>query len=84
MNSSLLTWQDHRLKYTKDRIHNAQNRRSGEIPSRIFETDNNSVQPHGCNIYNNAADMAMATMFPCNSEHHGIPHWECVLHCFDK
>ena len=50
MHSSLLTWRDCRLKHPKDIIHNAQNRRSGEISSRIFETYKNYVQPHGCHI----------------------------------
>ena len=61
-----------------------QNRKSGEISSRIFETYKNAVQPHGCNIYNTAADMAVSKMCPCTSEHHGIPHWKCVLRCCDN
>ena len=59
MHSYLLTWRDHRLKQLKDKNHNAQNRRSGEISSRIFETYNNAVGPHGFHIYNTDADMEM-------------------------
>ena len=47
---SLLTWRDNCLKHLKYRSHNAQNRRSGKISSRIFETYNNAVQPHGFHI----------------------------------
>ena len=45
-----------KLKY---RSQNAQNKRSSEISSHIFETYKNAVRPHGCHIYNTAADMAM-------------------------
>ena len=65
INSFPLTWHDHHMKHLKDRIQDAQNRRSGEIPSRIFETYKNTVRPHGCHIYNTAADMTMATICPC-------------------
>ena len=64
MHYSLLTWRNGRLKHLKYIIHNAQNRRSIEISSRIFETYKNVVQPHGCHIYNTSADMAMAKIFP--------------------
>ena len=84
MHSCLLTCNDRRVKHLKDRSHNAQNRRSGEISSRIFETYNNYVRPHGCHIYNTGADMSMATMCPCTSKHHGIPHCKFVLCCSDK
>ena len=84
VHSSLLTWHNLRLKHLKDRSHNAQYRRSGEISSHIFETYKNSVRPHDCNIYNTAADMDMEIFFPCNSKHRGLPKWKCVLRCFDK
>ena len=42
-----LTWYDFNLKQLKDRIHNAQIRRSGEISSRIFETYRNEVRSQG-------------------------------------
>ena len=29
---------------------------------------------------NSAADMAMATIFTCTSQHHGLTHWKCALH----
>ena len=50
MHYFLLTWRDLHLKHHKNRSHNEQNRRSGEISSRIFETYKNSVRPHGCYI----------------------------------
>ena len=53
-----------------------QKKRSSEISS-IFLTFNNSVQPHGCSIYNTAADMAMETICLCNSKHHWLPYWKC-------
>ena len=28
--------------------------------------------------------MAMVTMFPFPSQHHGLTHWKCVIHCCDK
>ena len=37
MNSFLLTRCDNNMKQLKDKSHNAQNRRSGEIASHIFE-----------------------------------------------
>ena len=82
--SSLLTWRDNFLKHLKYRSHNAQKRRSGKISSRIFETFKNAVQPHGCHIQDNAADMAMATMCTCTYKNHGIPHRKCVFRFCDK
>ena len=82
--SCLLTWHNHCMKYLKDRSQNAQNRRSGEIPSRIFETYNNALWHHCCQIYNNAADISMEKMCPCTSKHHGLPHCKCVLSWCDK
>ena len=84
MHSSLLTWRNCRLKYLKNRNHNAQNRRSSEISSRIFETYKNVVRPHGFHIYNTSEGMAMAKMCPCTSKHYGILHLKCVLHCCYK
>ena len=66
---SLLTCHDICLKHLKDRSHNAQNRRSDEISSHIFETYNNDVRPHGCHIYNTAVYMAMKIMCPCIYKH---------------
>ena len=80
----LLSCWDCHLKQLKDQIQNAQNWRSGEIVSSIFETYKNYVRPHGCHIHNTVADMAMAKMFPCISTHRGQPHWKCVLRCCDK
>ena len=46
----LLTWHDSHMKHLKYGSQNAQNRRSIEITSPIFETNKNAVQPHGCHI----------------------------------
>ena len=59
IHSSLLTWRDRLLKQLKDRSHNTQNKRYGEISSHIFETYINAVQPHGYHIYNTVTEMAM-------------------------
>ena len=64
MHSYLLTWRNCRLKQLKDRSHNAQNRRSDETASHIFETYNDSVRPHGCHIYNTAAEISMEKCVP--------------------
>ena len=84
IHSSLLTWRDIHMKHLKDRSHNAQNRKSGEISSHIFETYNISIQPHVCHIYNTATDIAMATIFTCTSKNHWILHCKYVLCCCDK
>ena len=84
IHSYLLTWLDCRLINIKDRGHNRKNQRSSEISSRIFETYKNALQSNSCRNYNITADMAMATMRPCISEHHSILHWKCVLRCCDK
>ena len=84
INSSLFTWRDRRLKNLNDKSNNAQNRDSGEISSRIFETYKGTVQPHGCHIYNTDVEMVMATMFTCTSKNHGLPHWKCVSHFCDN
>ena len=84
MHSSLLIWHDLRLKQLKDRSQKVQNRRSSKISIRIFETYNNSVQPHGCNVYNNTSDMNMAKIYPYAYKYNGLPHWKYVLCCCDK
>ena len=84
MHYSLLTWINNELKHLKGRSQDSQIIRSGEISSSIFETHKNSVLPHGCHIYNAAADMNMTTMCNCTYKHNRIPHWKCVLHCCYK
>ena len=46
MHFPLLTWRDCYLKQLKDRIQNAQNRRSDELSICLFETYKNSGRPH--------------------------------------
>ena len=50
MHMYLLTWRYRHIKKLKDRSQNAQNRKSGELSSHLFETYKNSVRPHGCYI----------------------------------
>ena len=55
---SLLSWRDRYLKKLKDKIQNAQIRRSGEKAHHIYRTYKNTVIPHGRHIYAKASDMA--------------------------
>ena len=64
---SLLKRCDCHLKQLKEQSHNEKDIRYGEIESRIFETFNNFVIPHGYHIYNTYEDMDMETMCPCPS-----------------
>ena len=57
----MLSWRDRYLKKLKDRIQNAQSRRSGEKSHHIYETYKNTVMPHGRHIYAKASDMANDT-----------------------
>ena len=41
----------------------AQNKTSGEIYNRIFDTCINSVMPHGKNMFKISSDIAMKKMF---------------------
>ena len=79
MHSSLLLWSDRYLKKLKDKIQNAQNRRSGEKSHHIYETYKNTVMPHGCHIYSKAYDMEKATMCTYPQYDHGIPQCKYVL-----
>ena len=72
------------IRKIKHQIQNAQNRRSCEIASRIFEIYDDAMRPHCCNIHNTASDMAMVKMFHFTYEHNALPHWKCVFHCCDK
>ena len=84
MNSSLLTWHNFRMKHLKDRSRNALNIRSNKISGHIFETCKNYVRPHGCHIYNTAADISMATMCLCTSKSRALILCKCILCCFRK
>ena len=72
------------MKHLKDKIKNVQTKRSGELSSRFYETYKNTVKLYGCHIHFTAADMSWATMCPCTSQHHGLPHWKYLLHCCKK
>ena len=77
----MLSWRDRYLEKLKDKIKNAQSRRSGEKAHHIYETYKNTVIPHGHHIYAKAHDMAKGTMFTHPQSDHAIPHWKCVLWC---
>ena len=62
IHSSLRSWRDRYLKILKDKIQNAQIRRSGEKPHHIYETYKNTGMSHGRHINAKASDMAKATM----------------------
>ena len=84
MNSSLLGWRNFHLKHLKDTSQNEQNKRSGELSRRIFETYKNAVRPYVYHIYNSSAEMAMGKNCLCPSQHYGLPNWKCVLLCCEK
>ena len=50
INYSLLTLRDFNLEKLKEISHNALNKSSGEISSRIFEAYKNALRPHGFHI----------------------------------
>ena len=62
IHSSLLSWCDRYLEKLKDKIQNAQSRRSGEKVHHIYETYKNTVIPHGHHIFAKSSDTAKATM----------------------
>ena len=84
MHYYLLRRRDSHLKQPKDKIHNAQNIRSGKIERRMFKTYRNYVRPHSCNIQNTSADMYMSTIYPCNYINHRLLHCKYVFLCCDK
>ena len=81
IHSSLLSWRDRYLKKTKDKIQNAQNRRSGEKLHQIYETYKNTVMPHGHIIYAKASDTTKAKICIYPHSDHSFPHWNFVLRC---
>ena len=65
----------------KDQSCNAQNRRSGDMPTHLFDTCKNSVIPHGNHMFQKSSDMAMATMCAYPSSKYALPHYKCVMRC---
>ena len=61
MHSTLLAWCESFFKL-KDQICNLQNRRSGEMANRLFETYKNYVMPHGNHMFQTESGMSMETM----------------------
>ena len=47
----------------------------------IYETNKNTVLPHGRHIDAKAYDMAKATMCANSQYDNSLPHWNCVLIC---
>ena len=84
IHSSLLSWRDRYLKKLKDKIQNAQIRRSGDKAHHIYTTYKNTVMPHERHIYAKASGMANATMCTYPQSEHALTHWEFVLqYCAD-
>ena len=79
MHSSLLLWRDRSLKKLKDISQNAQNRRSGGKPIRIYETYKITIMPHGRHVYTKSYYMVKATMCEYSQSDRALPHWKCVL-----
>ena len=77
----MLSWRDRYLKKIRDKIQNAQSRRSDEKAHHIYETYKNTVMTHGRHIYAKASDMAKAKMWTYPQSDHVLPHWKCVLRC---
>ena len=68
-------------KNIKYQSRNAQNRRSGEMDSHIFETYKNYVMPHDFNIHQTAYEMAMDTMWAYPLYQHTSAHCKYMLRC---
>ena len=47
----------------------------------IFETYNNSVMPHGFQIYKIAYNKDMSTIFTYPLSQNELPHWKYVICC---
>ena len=71
------------MEQLKDKIKNAQIKRSSEKTHHIYETYKNTVIPHGLHIYSKASDMANATMCAYPHLDNALPHWKCLLRCCD-
>ena len=62
IHSSLLSWCDRYLEKLKDKIQNAQSRKSCEKAHHIYETYKNTVMPYGRHIYSKSSDIANSTI----------------------
>ena len=76
---SFLSWSDIYLKNNKDRIQNAQSRRSGEKVNIIYETYKNTVMSHGRHIYAKASDMENTRMCAYPNSDHSLSQRKFVL-----
>ena len=74
IHSSLLSWCDSYLKKLKDKIQNAQSRRSDKKPHHIYETYKTFLMPHGRHIYAKAYAVAKAVMCTYPQSDHARPH----------
>ena len=84
IHSSLLSWRDGYLKKLKDKIQNAQSKRSDEKLNNIYETHKNTVMLHGLHIYSKASDMENAKMCAYTQSDNALPHWKCASQCCAK
>ena len=71
-------------KKINDKLHNYQNRRSGDKSHHIYETYKNIVMPHGSHIYAKASDTTNATMCTYPQYDNTLPHYKCVLRCYSE
>ena len=62
----ILTTQGSKPKFSKQKVWGKSN--------RIYETYNNTVMPHGHNIYSKASDMAKAKICSYPKSDHALPH----------
>ena len=69
------------LEKLKDKIQNAQIRRSSEKSHHIYETYKNTVMPHGRHIYSKSSDISHVKMCTYPQSDHALPQWKFVLRC---
>ena len=62
-------------------IYQSQNsqKKSGEKAHHRYETYKNTAMPHGHHTFEQAYDMAQATMCAYPPSNHALTHWKCLL-----
>ena len=68
----------------KNKICNAQNRRSDEIANILFEIYNNTVMPNLKQKFQTASDMEISTICTYPSSNYASPYWKSFLPCYEK
>ena len=69
------------LEKLKDKISNAQKRRSVGMANHLFGTYKNTFMPQDKHIFHTKFDITVATMFSYPSSKYALPHWKFVLCC---